>query len=281
MDLTEGSISDKVTEIFFDKKMLVFPLALIVLALVVLGYNWATTGVPMERSIDLKGGTMITITTSESVDINEVENLFPGEEMEVRGLGGTSQGVLIQTELDPDTVINEVGTIANIEGTSVETVGPTLGEMFWQQTQIAILIAFVIMSIAIFILFREVGPSTAVIVAAIFDIVVTAALMDIIGIKLSLGTMAALLLLIGYSVDTDVLLTTEVIKAGKGTEKGSRDAIKTGLTMTSTTITALLIVLFVPTSPVINQIVTVLAMGLVVDFILTWILNVNILRWLL
>ncbi len=265
----------------FDKRLVVIPVVMIILALFILGSNWINTGFPIERSIELKGGTLITITTSDPLSSNDVESLFPGEEISVREIGGASSGVLVQTEVDPNTVIEEVGKIAEIKGTSVETVGPSLGETFWRQAQLAVLFAFIAMSIVIFIMFREVGPSTAVIVAAMFDIIITAAIMDVLGITLSLGTLAALLLLIGYSVDTDVLLTTEVIKTGKGVEKGSRSAFKTGITMTATTVGALLVVLLIPTSPILNQIVTVLAIGLIVDSILTWIINVNILRWLL
>ena len=36
--------------------------------------------------------------------------------------------------------------------------------------------------------------------------------MRVVGIELSLGTLAALLMLIGYSVDSDILLTNRVLK---------------------------------------------------------------------
>ena len=55
------------------------------------------------------------------------------------------------------------------------------------------------------------------------------AFMRVAGIELSLGTLAALLMLIGYSVDSDILLTNRIIKRrGTVEEKVSR-AMHTGL----------------------------------------------------
>ena len=55
-------------------------------------------------------------------------------------------------------------------------------------------------------------PSGAVVLSAFADIVMTAAVMTVIGIELTLPTTAALLMLIGYSVDSDILLTMRVLK---------------------------------------------------------------------
>ena len=98
---------------------------------------------------------------------------------------------------------------------NVESMGSTLGEQFFKQTSQAIIIAFILMSIVIFLTFRAIIPSLFVILAAVSDIVSTIAVVDILGIKMSTAGIAALLMLIGYSVDTDILLTTKVLKRRK------------------------------------------------------------------
>jgi len=112
-------------------------------------------------------------------------------------------------------------------------------------------------------------------------------MMDVFGVLLSLGTVAALLMLIGYSVDTDILLTTRLLKRKGELNDKIRDAMKTGMTMTLTTLAAL-IALFIVSSgtvmsfiriDIIRDISVVLIFGLFADIVNTWMTNVGILRW--
>lgn len=75
--------------------------------------------------------------------------------------------------------------------------------------------------------------------SALSDIVVTVAVINILGIKMGTAGIAALLMLIGYSIDTDIMLTTKVLKRkDTSIHKAVRKAFKTGMTMTLTTIAA-------------------------------------------
>jgi preprotein translocase subunit SecF len=138
------------------------------------------------------------------------------------------------------------------------------------------------MAIIVFLVFKTVVPSIAVVLAALSNIIITATLMNVVGLTLSLGTTAALLMLIGYSVDSDILLTTRVLKRkGKFSEK-IQGAFRTGFTMTSTTISAvalMLIVSWIGQIDIIRDISAVLLIGLFVDLMNTWMLNVGILTW--
>ena len=106
------------------------------------------------------------------------------------------------------------------------------------------------------------------------------ALMNILSIKLSTAGVAALLMLLGYSVDTNILLSTRMIKR-KDLEKNERlySAIRTGLTMAATTITALSVVFILTPSAVLRQITLILIFGLMLDMLNTWIQNAGLLRW--
>ena len=86
-------------------------------------------------------------------------------------------------------------------------------------------------------------------------------------------------MLIGYSIDTDMLLTSRVLKRKEGTEiEKIIGAVKTGLTMTITTIAAVVVSLIFIESEIVKQIMLILLIGLFVDMIMTWIQNVGILR---
>ena len=89
-------------------------------------------------------------------------------------------------------------------------------------------------------------------------------------------------MLIGYSVDTDILLSTRVLKRKEGSVLDKTvDAAKTGLMMSLTAIAAVLIALIFTQSSVLKEIMIIIIIGLLADIIYTWIQNAGILRWYL
>jgi preprotein translocase subunit SecF len=131
-------------------------------------------------------------------------------------------------------------------------------------------------------MFRTFIPSIAVIFAAFSNIVFALAVVDYMGIKLSAAGIAAFLMIIGYSVDTDILLTTRALKKTEGT-LNSRiyGAFKTGIFMTMTALVAILPAFFIVTGlpDSFRQIFLILALGLTADIFNTWMTNAGIIKW--
>jgi len=270
---------------------MIIPIALVIFALMEIGLQYAFTGDFVNKGITLQGGSTITITASSSVSPEELEaylkNKFPGADMGVRTI--TAAGKIVSLAVDSDAqesaqiqaVVNAIKEKIPLapQDYSVEVVGSALGSSFFKQTAIALLVSFFLMAIVVILYFRVWVPSLAVILAAFSDITVTLAIFNLTGIKLSTAGIAAFLMLIGYSVDTDVLLTTRLLKRADGSVMDRiYGAIKTGMTMTTTTLVAVLVALFLVQSEVIKQIMIILFIGLLVDMIMTWIQNVGILR---
>ncbi|VVB51285.1 Protein-export membrane protein SecF [uncultured archaeon] len=167
---------------------------------------------------------------------------------------------------------------------NLRTVGATLGQTFRDQGIKALIISFILMGIVVFIAFREIIPSIAVMQSAVSDAAISLGAMSIFHIPLEPSSLAALLMIIGYSVDTDIMLTTRVVKR-KGGEimEIMDDAVVTGLTMTTCTIVVMVVVYIV--SSTLTQIATlksissVLIFGLFGDIICTWFTNTGLLRW--
>ncbi|RME31589.1 hypothetical protein D6789_02210 [Candidatus Woesearchaeota archaeon] len=122
-------------------------------------------------------------------------------------------------------------------------------------------------------------PSAAVILAAMSDIIVTLAIVNLLGIRIGTAGIAAFLMLIGYSVDTDILLSVRVLKrTGGGVFSRIVSAMKTGVTMSVTSISAALVGFLVSQSETIRQIMLIVLIGLIVDLIFTWLQNAGIIR---
>jgi preprotein translocase subunit SecF len=281
--------SMKISGFSFDYRLLiVIPVLLFVFSAVFLVNQYATTGEWFKRSIELRGGTLLNIQTADAVSVSDVEEALSSDfgSISVRVLRGFGeQGASI--EMDASVDYTEVMTRLKDSGIEItdftlENIGPSLGSLFWSQAQTGIIIAFILMGIIAFAVFRTGVPSIAIVISAASDIIVTLALMQVFGIEFSLASLGALLMLIGYSVDTDIMLTTRLLKeTGHGVdmqEKITR-ALKTGLTMTLTSLGAVAALLIIPLPAVLVQIASVIFIGLSVDIVNTWLLNSVMLRW--
>jgi preprotein translocase subunit SecF len=131
-------------------------------------------------------------------------------------------------------------------------------------------------------MFRTFVPSVAVVISAFSDIVIPIALMNLLGIQLTLGTVAALLLLIGYSVDSDILLNNHILRRSGDFYESTHRAMRTGVTMTLTSLAAMAVMTVVATAfgiQLLASIGLILVFGLAADLMNTYMLNLSLLRW--
>jgi preprotein translocase subunit SecF len=167
---------------------------------------------------------------------------------------------------------------------NINAMQPTLGEKLRNDGMKAALVGYILMAVVILLAFRDIVPSIAVLLSATCDGVITLGLMSLFGIVLEPASLVALIMLVGYSVDTDILLTTRMLKRRRGELNEAVDgAIKTGLTMTGTTFVVMVVVLLVSTFfthlSALTSIASVLLLGLLADVTSTWFMNAGILKW--
>lgn len=274
----------------YYKKLLIIPVLLLLFSLIYMGIFYSQNKDFIHKDISLTGGTSVTLY--EQINVEKLKQDLEGklDDISVRKvfdlITSEQKAIIIETKSDAETtkqIIEEYfGYTLNSENSSFEFTGSALSESFYKQLLIAILFAFIFMAIVVFIIFRTAVPSLAVIISAIADILMTLVVVDFFGMKLSSAGIVAFLMLIGYSVDTDILLTTRLLKRHEGTvNQRIFKAFKTGLTMTLTSLVAVVAALIIVKSfsIVLSQIFTILAIGLVFDILNTWITNTSILKW--
>ena len=274
------------------KLLVLIPTFILILALVQIGFQQTNTGSFLIKDITLKGGTTLTVfkneETTDTVWEAFLQERFPGEEFNLRVLEnrGVMDGFVVETSLSGDRATELIKTIEEKTGTlgeddfDVEIIGSALGDSFFKETIIALLFAFLLMGIVVLIYFRVFVPSIAVMLAAFSDIIVTLAIINLLSIKVSTAGLAAFLMLIGYSVDTDILLSTHVLKRKDvGINQRVYRAMKTGLFTTGTTLVAVIVALIISKSEVITEIMTIVFIGLIVDLVFTWLQNAGLLKW--
>lgn len=284
---------DSYLQRFSTRQMIIIPLVLLFISLVILGWSYYSTGSPVELGVEFTGGTVVTVESPSSREavLQEFASRFPQTPpLNARDEGGGRimlqfgpMDELSQMELN-DYLKSKYG-----QDVVLEQWSPLYSQDLQRSAVKAVFYAFFGMAIIVFVIFKSAIPSAAVVLSAFSDIVIAATLMDLFGIALSLGTVAALLMLIGYSVDSDILLTTRLLKRRGESGEKVRAAMKTGLTMTSTTLSAIFVLFVVSTLAhlvssfsridIISDISVVLLLGLVTDLMNTWMLNTGILKW--
>jgi len=274
------------------KKLFIIPLIIFFISLAIILQHNSATGNFVDKDVTLKGGLTITIyTNAEALNLREeLLDDFPDADIIIRELsefGSDEQlGVLIEAAEVEEEELKEaleekLGIGLTGDNYSVEQVGSSLGESFYRQMSTALILAFIFMAIVVIITFRALIPAFTVVFCAFCDMTFALALLNILGLRLSTAGIAALLMLIGYSIDTDILITT---KALKRKEEGNiidrmASGAKTGLTMTITTIAALTVGYFVSQSYVIKEMFMILIFGLLFDIVVTYLFNTGVLIW--
>ncbi|WP_407461992.1 protein translocase subunit SecF [Methanobrevibacter sp.] len=262
------------------KILIAIPIILALLSLVLIGVNG------LEQGVDLKGGSQAELQLLGSVTPTELEQTLDAKlntnNIKVTNNGNNKVTVELENNVNSSTFTSAINGKANV--ISYNEIGPVLSEEAMGQIYVAMIFAFLFMAVTVFIVFREPVPSVAIILAALCDILIALGGMSIFKIPLSIASVGALLMLIGYSVDTDILLTTRLLKRREGTvESRAKNAMYTGLTMSFAAIAAMGILfvvtkLIMPEATTLSNISAVLVIGLVGDILSTWLMNLGILK---
>jgi len=317
------------------KALMIFSILLLVFSVGAIAFKYISTGDFVDKGITLKGGLTLTVTTNEPVDPDALQALitdkFLKSDISVRATNefGGRYGFVVEasdvSEQDLLSVLRVKYPDLNSNDYSSEITGPSLGTAFFNQTLKAIFVAFIFMSLVVYLYFgsflkykwlvavlsvtaglmmfyaktttlyiipvlilaflvylyfKDNIPSFGIILCAASDIFFSLAVFNIMGLKLNTGGVAAFLMLVGYSIDTDILMSVRVLKRKEGTVfERTIGALKTGMMMSISALIAVLTAYFLTHSAVIKEIMFILAVGLFADIIFTWIQNAGILRW--
>jgi len=259
-------------------------LALIVsILLVILSMaSLATRG--LNFGIDFTGGTLIEVGYENSADLSEVRATLEsaGYADAITQHFGSSKDVLIRvpphegmSNADLSTgVLNALHGASGsdeIEMRRVEFVGPQVGEELTEQGGLAMIYA--LFGILIYITLRfEKRFAVGSVVALIHDVVITLGIFSVLQLQFDLTTLAAILAVIGYSLNDTIVVFDRIRENFRKMRKGSPVEVSnrsinqmlSRTLVTSFTTLFVLIALFVLGGEIIHSFATALIIGIVV-----------------
>jgi len=204
-------------DIPFMRYALIFNVISIVTFLVAVG-SLATRG--LNLGVDFTGGTLMEISYPQSADLARIRDHMARlgfTEAAVQNFG-SSHDVLIRLPVKEgvtsakvsETVLRELTKDEpNVKMQRVEFVGPQVGQELFENGALALL--FVSLGIVLYLWFRfEWKFGVAAIVANLHDVVIILGFFSIFQWEFSLPVLAAVLAILGYSVNESVVVFDRV-----------------------------------------------------------------------
>ncbi len=206
------------------KLLVLVSLALVIISLV----SVFTRG--LNLGVDFTGGTLVEVGYAQSADLQSVRGALAkgGFEGAVVQHFGTSQDVLIR--LAPSaTAVAEIGdkvlAALNADGHKVELrriefVGPQVGDELANDGGLAVLAA--LFGILIYVYFRyEIRFAVGAVLATLHDVIIMVGVFSIFWIEFDLTVLAAVLAIIGYSINDTVVVYDRIRETFRKVRKGT------------------------------------------------------------
>jgi len=233
--------------------------------------------------LDFTGGTLIEVGFENSADLNKIREVMDsnGFDDAVVQLYGSSRDVVIRLAQREDVkaemlgnqvlAILQKGTGQNLDMRRIEFVGASVGDELTEQGGLAMLTALI--CILVYVAFRfEWRFALGSVFALFHDVLLTLGVFSILGLEFDLTVLAAILAVIGYSLN-DTIVVSDRIRENfrKVREGGPAEIINISLTQTLsrtfiTSITTLLVLaaLFFQGGALIHGFATALLVGVFV-----------------
>ena len=177
----------------------------------------------LNYGIDFTGGTVVQVRFPVATPIADLRGALDasdlhgvvvqevgraGREFQIRAQGTTDEETAAAAE-KTRTVLREKFGEGAYDVLSVETVGPKVGRDLWRSAILSVLISTVMMGIYIAIRFDlrfGVGAATAL----LHDVLVAIGALALTGMEFDLTTVAALLTIVGFSVNDNVVISDRI-----------------------------------------------------------------------
>tara|TARA_B100000029_G_scaffold494172_1_gene557581 strand:- start:160 stop:1047 length:888 start_codon:yes stop_codon:yes gene_type:complete len=197
----------------YYNKFNILSVSLVIISLFLLIFKGLNFG------IDFKGGTLIELRSTDSkINVSSLRdnlNQMNLGDVSVKNFGNEKDFLIKFENNDNKNVIEEIKVNLdksfgnNFNFRRVENVGPKVSAELLKSGVIAISVALVLMLIYIWIRF-EWQFSLGAILALFHDVIVTLGLFSLLGLEINLSIIAAVLTIVGYSMNDTVVIFDRV-----------------------------------------------------------------------
>lgn len=234
---------------FLSKKALCFALSILVIGsgFVCMGLNQASTGEPLNYSLEFKGGTSTNITFNEDMSIEEIDAKVIPVITEVTGDGNVqaqkvsgSNEVIVKTRtlsVDERELLN--ARLAeefqvDAEKVTAETISSTISSEMRNDAIIAVAIATICMLLYIWFRFKDIRFAASAVTALLHDVLVVLAFYAAAKVSVGSTFIACMLTIVGYSINATIVIFDRIREnlAAEGKKVQLADVVNASITQT-------------------------------------------------
>jgi len=210
--------------------MVITTVVFISIGLLFLGVSWARTGSAVHEGIDFLGGTSVQIHFNQPPDVGalrsaldaggvrdaNIQSFGSNRDFTIRAQGAGTNAQAETSAPSAEQVAARINTIysqrfgaGSFQILRTDAVGPRVGSELRRGAVIAILLSFVATLIYLAIRF-EWRFGVAAVIATAHDILTTLAFIRLLDLEVSLTVVAAILTVIGYSLNDTIIIFDRV-----------------------------------------------------------------------
>ncbi|MGB9589467.1 MAG: protein translocase subunit SecF [candidate division WOR-3 bacterium] len=182
----------------------------------------------LNLGIDFTGGTLLQIHIERGASISQIRSAAAAAGLgkaEIQTFGEANEFVVkYQENKDPEEVVKaieaSIGSPVRLDRN--EQVGPRIGSELREQALIALGIGLLLMLVYIWIRFN-LWFGLAAILALFHDVVITMGIYTLLGFEITSATVAAVLTIVGYSINDSIIISDRIREMMKSEEKERLD----------------------------------------------------------
>jgi preprotein translocase subunit SecF len=210
--------------------MVVITVAFISLGLILLGASKLRTGFAVRYSIDFTGGTSLQVHFNKPPDVGALRSALDAggvhnaniqtygtdRDYTIRAQGAGTNPNAEATTAGAEVVANQINTIftqkfgaGSFQIVRTDSVGPRVGSELRRGAVVAILVSF-LLTLGYLAVRFEWRFGVAAVIATAHDILTTLAFIKLLNLEVSLTVVAAILTVIGYSLNDTIVIFDRV-----------------------------------------------------------------------
>jgi len=199
---------------------LAFSMIFSVAGVISMGIHWTQIGSPVPLGVDFKGGTQVQVQFSQSPDTSKIRQAMDAagvKDARIQSYGEPANNEALislpeqtnESALDAgrqqivDALHAHYNNAFNVR--NVQVVGPTVGKQLEKQAGLATL--YSLLGMLVYLWFRfQLIYGVAAVVACFHDTLITVGFFALLDKELSLTVIAAILTLVGYSMNDTIVV---------------------------------------------------------------------------
>jgi len=268
------------------KKFLLLSISLFAIFIGIILFNYFKYGYIINKSITISGGYVTLINNNYNLTNTEIQNILNQMNITDYVLYSTPNIIYIESrdQINGTLLINLLNQYYNISiqpsDISIQQYSSLVGDLIFNQFLFFVILTMILAAFVIFITFRVSNTTLNIISTILFDVIGLLAILSITKYPIGANGFIAMLMILGFAIDNNVVLSTNMIKEkDKPFIERVKMSFRIGMLMEIIALYTLLLLYFIVPDPSVKEFAFVLSTATILDLIYYLIGNIPLYKY--